>query len=311
MAEIAAASAELPPLESDANDGERLGERFGVAVQALAWSHVPAAAGLAIAVDGQTWLPAAACLASAAAGTVGWRLIGHGRTARVLSAVMLTVGSVTLIAAMDGKEWPREFAAAYPFIIVASLSLLLDWVAIAAGVLTALAMKAGLELGVAGRLPAAAPMLVDAVLLVTEAGILGCLARHATAMVERAHAMKRAAVKGIEAAKAAREISKAAIEGRARSIDERKDLERHVADERDLAVQALAHAFGELASGRLDVRLGASVPAGFEAVRAGFKGKDEHGRHIDEVPTNIATARGAGRQRGCAAGRRAPVLSRQ
>src|SRR5262249_772712 len=150
--------------------------------------------------------------------------------------------------------------------IVASLALLLDWVAIAVGVATALAMKVGIDLNVAGRLPAPEPMLVRAVLLVAEAAILGFLARHAAAMVEHAHAMQRAALKGIEAAKGACEMSKGAIEGRARSIDERQDFERHIADERDFAVKALRDAFGALAKGRLDVRLSAPVPAGFETV---------------------------------------------
>ena len=270
MAELVPANTELPPLEVDATDGERLGDRAGLVLQALTWLHVPAAAGLAVAAGGQLWIPAVACLACAVSATVGWHAIRRGRTARLLLAVMLSGACATLIAATGEQGWTGEVAGAYPFIVVASLSLLLDWVAIAAGAATIVALAVGIELGTVGRLPALSPMLVQAGMLAAEALILGHLARQAAAMVERAQAMKRAAVKGIEAAKAAREISKAAIEGRARSIDERKDLERHVADERDLAVKALADAFGALAHGRLDVRLNEPVPAGFEAVRSEF-----------------------------------------
>lgn len=270
MAEITPANAEMPPIEVDANDGERLGERAGLAIQALTWMHVPAAAGLAAVGGGKIWFAAAACLACAVSATVGCHMIRHERTTRLLLAFMLAGASATLIAVTGGQEWASEFEVAYPFIIVASLSLLLDWMAIAAGAATILALTVGIELGNAGQVPALVPMLVHAVLLAGEAAILGHLARNAAAMVDRAQAMKRAAVKGIEAAKAAREISKAAIEGRARSIDERKDLERNIADERELAAKALAAAFGELANGRFDVRLSGPVPAGFEAVRSEF-----------------------------------------
>src|SRR5262249_10151858 len=115
MAEIAPASAELPPLEVVADDGSGRGERVGLAIEAFVWWHAAAATGLAIVDGGQIWLAAGACVACAVAASVGRHIIRHGRTAPVLMAVMLTVASTMLIAVTGGREWARDLAMAYPF----------------------------------------------------------------------------------------------------------------------------------------------------------------------------------------------------
>ena len=107
--------------------------------------------------------------------------------------------------------------------------------------------------------------------------LLGCVAAALAAVLRRladandqARSMKRAAITGIEAAKTARDVYKAALEGKARSIDERKDFEQQVAQDRDVAIAAVSDGLSRLSDGDLTVRLAAPLPEGFEPLYQSF-----------------------------------------
>jgi methyl-accepting chemotaxis protein len=270
MTTLVAANADMSPPDADVADGDALRERASLAVLALVWLHAPATLALGLAAEGFVWWPGATSLAAALTATLALRALGHRGAARAVLALALAVAAAAMLVAIEGRSWANDLTSTYPFACLAVLALLLDWVAIvlAAAAMTIMRLGAGLAFSV--QAPAIAPLLLHALLLSLEAAALGWIAVQTAAILERAQSMKRAAVKGIEAAKTAREISKAAIEGKTRSLDERKDFERQVADERDLAVAALSEALERLASGNLDVRLNAPLPAGLDELRVEF-----------------------------------------
>lgn len=266
-----AEAAEPLAQEQDVADGGALRERIGVAILLLLWLHVAAALSCFLAVGPVPWPVVAASASAALLGSLAWGLLGNRAVARaVLSVALAATGGAMLVAAHE-IAWARAAAPVYPFLVLASIALLIDWVAVVLAAATALAVHAAAFAIVGGKTDGAA-LLLQLLLMACAAGVLGYLAARAAALVAHADAMKRAATTSLNAAKAAHELSKAAIEGKARFLDDQKGFERRVAEERDLLASELARVFQDVADGDLGARLDAPLPEGFDGLRRQFNG---------------------------------------
>lgn len=258
----------LPGGSATDRNGER--DATGVVALGLVWLHVPMVAALAWQSDGTVLLSGGFALASAIAGTLAWRFIERG-AACIALAICLAAGAYLAILGMNDPAW-HGAASAYPFAMQAPMALLLDWRGPVAGAATTtvLAAAGGLVAGHALDPAFLLPFLASTLLLGCVAAALAAILRRLADATDQARSMKRAAITGIEAAKTARDVYKAALEGKARSIDERKDFEQQVAQDRDVAIAAVSDGLSRLSDGDLTVRLAAPLPEGFEPLYQSF-----------------------------------------
>jgi methyl-accepting chemotaxis protein len=257
-----------PLNDNDVPDQDIVRRRVGMAVAALVWLLVPAAIAAAWSSGASLWQFGGAALACAFITTVIWRLAAPGSAGCVTLAAGLMV-ACHLALVLAGWQSPTT-TVAYPFVGLAIVALLLDVTAVVVAAAVAAALKLGTAVVAGADLPVLLTEAAAAALLFCAVAAMVHLVGLYTKVAQRAQAMRRAAVSGIEAAKTAREISRAAIEGKARSQDERKDFERQAAEERDAVLATLSDALDRLARGDLAARLATELPGAYDNLRPRF-----------------------------------------
>ncbi|MBC7167240.1 methyl-accepting chemotaxis protein [Phenylobacterium sp.] len=247
---------------------------FGAKViTVLCWLFVPLVA-IAAATHGGPWLAlglSASALAGAA--TLLARLDREGVAGRAALSVALMGGVSLLVAAYAGQAWQIDIHMAY-FAALATLIVFCDWRAIVA----AAGAVAAHHLSLSFLLPAAvfpgggdiARVLLHAVILVAEAGVLIWAALRILQMFETSSA----AVARAEEARAAAEQATQAVE-RSRAAETAASQERHalqtaVEEERKAVVEGLAAGLDHLARGVLTYRIGQAFTPQYEALRRDF-----------------------------------------
>lgn len=198
---------------------------------AVLWLHVPISIVIGMAL-GSGWLvPAAFMVTMALAATVSWRVAGNGLSTCLVFAVALMAGVSMLVYQLAGHSWQVDMHM-YFFAALAFLVAYCDYRPIIAGTV-AVALH---HLTLNFLLPAAVypggadfgRVVLHAVILVIEAGVLIWLAHTLSALFETA------ARKTVEA--------KDASEAEARANSERKQVEQAKQD-RDAARRELAAGF--------------------------------------------------------------------
>jgi methyl-accepting chemotaxis protein len=286
-------------------------ERIGTAIVALVWLHVPAALGGALAAGIRPWVPVVATASCGLLAIYARYGLDNERGARIALAVAFAAaGGATLMVA-NGIPWAREAAAVYPFAILAILTILVDWVAISAAAATTLVVCAAAPFAFGVEQAGIGTRLLQALLFIFVAGVLCYIAIRAAAMVERAQMMRRVAIKGIAAARTASDVSKAAIEEKARFLDEREGLERDVASEREVVLGELRVAFAKLGAGKLTARLTTPLPEPFDNLRQEFNQAVEGLASVVESLSERAESIAAGAGEARTAGERLAAQAEQ
>jgi methyl-accepting chemotaxis protein len=291
-------------------------ERIGTAIVALVWLHVPAALAAALAAGVKPWMPVLATASCGLLAVYARYGLDNERGARIALAIAFAAAGGATVMVANGIPWAREAAAVYPFAVLAVLTILVDWVAIGAAAVTTLVVGAAAPFAFDVEQAGTATRLLQALLFICEAGVLSYIAVRAAAMVERAQMMRRVAIKGITAARTASDVSKAAIEEKARFLDEHEDLERHVASDRELVLGELRTAFAKLGAGKLTARLTNPLPEPFDNLRQEFNRAVEGlasvveslSQGAESIAAGAGEAKTAGQQLAAQAEHRAQLL---
>nr|WP_041757297.1 methyl-accepting chemotaxis protein [Bradyrhizobium sp. ORS 278] len=198
---------------------------------AVLWIHVPLA--LIIGLSRGDWmLPTMMMVALAAAATLSWRSAGDGLATQLTVAVALMGGVSVLVYQMSGHAWQVDMHM-YFFAALACLVAYCDYRPIVAGtvavalhhlvlnfVFPAAVYPGGSDFG---------RVVLHAVILLIEAGVLGALALKLTQLFETS--MRKTAE------------ANAAIAAEARANAERTEAEQRVKQQGDLARRELAEGF--------------------------------------------------------------------
>jgi methyl-accepting chemotaxis protein len=237
------------------------------------WIMVPVIVVAAAIVHGG-WLPlGVAAAGTAAAATIAWRVLKEGPVVRVTTGVAQMAQISLLVGAFSGHPWQIDMHMAY-FAGLAVLIVYCDWRVIAA----ATALTAVHHLLLSFVLPAAvfpgggdiARVMVHAVILLVEAGVLIWVGHNLYAMFERSGAMLREASEARDRAEAAMGEAESARAGEARAAAERERLQRASEQEAELVVGALANGLGRLAKGDTTHRITDAFPDHYGQLKADF-----------------------------------------
>jgi methyl-accepting chemotaxis protein len=242
------------------------------------WLLAPVIA-IASALSGGAWLALGlAGVGVASAATIVWRTAGASLTTRMVSGVSLMASISLLVAALSGHAWQIDMHMAY-FAALAVLIVYCDWRVIAA----ATAVVAGHHLLVSYVLPAAVfpgggdveRVLVHAVILLIEAGVLIWVGANLARMFARSEEMLSAASQARERAEGATADAQAARAGEAQAASERESVQRGTEAEARQVVGALAKALGALAVGDVTHRIGETFPEQYGQLKRDFNAAAE------------------------------------
>jgi methyl-accepting chemotaxis protein len=253
-------------------DQRRFGDRV---LTGILWAFVPVIAGAALAVKGPWLMLGATAAVIAAIATLVRKTDGGGPATRITMSIGLMSAVSLLVAGFARQPWQIDMHMAY-FAALAVLIIYCDWTAILAG--AALVATHHLLLNLV--LPAAvfpgggdlARVLLHAVILVAEAGILIWASQNISNMFERSGVLLAQAQ---QAAREAEEAVHAAEEARfaeAHAAEERQSLQTFVEQERLAVVRNLADALGHLAQGDLAYRIETAFPPEYEQLRSDYNG---------------------------------------
>src|SRR5262245_41161833 len=215
------------------NDGlEALRQTTSKILVAVLWLHVPISVTVSFALGKPWFVPAMFMAIFALAATLSWRLSGNGLSTRLVFAVALMSGVSMFTYQYEGHAWQIDMHM-YFFAALACLVAYCDYRPIVAATV-AVALH---HLALNFLLPAAiypggsdfGRVVLHAVILLIEAGVLIALARKLQELFETT------AVKTAEA--------QAAMEAEARANSERHDVEQRAEEEREAAKQRLASNF--------------------------------------------------------------------
>ncbi|MBI1198332.1 MAG: methyl-accepting chemotaxis protein [Phenylobacterium sp.] len=225
------------------------------------------------------WLALGLAASGAAAGaTIVRRLTGEGPVARVTASVALMASISLQVAAFAGHPWQIDMHMAY-FACLAMLIGYCDWRAIAAAT-TVVAVH---HLLLSFVLPAAVfpgggdigRVLIHAVILLLEAGVLIWAGASINSMFLRSTTALAAASEARDRAEAASREAEAARTGEAAAAEERATLQRASDAEAQAVVAALAEALERLAAGDLSHRITAQVPDRYGQLKRDFNAAAE------------------------------------
>ncbi|ACG77375.1 methyl-accepting chemotaxis protein McpI [Phenylobacterium zucineum HLK1] len=258
------------------------------------WILVPVIAAAAAFVGG-AWLGLGlAALGTAVGVTVVWRLLKAGPVVRITAGVAQMAQISLLVGAFSGHPWQIDMHMAY-FAGLAVLIVYCDWRVIGA----ATALVAAHHLLLSFLLPAAvfpgggdiARVLVHAVILLVEAGVIIWVGHNLFSMFERSGAMLAEASEARDRAEAAMGDAERARAGEAQAAAERERVRRASEEEAELVVGALAEGLGQLARGDATHRIGAAFPDHYRQLKDDFNAAadqlDETLRAIVEVNARV------------------------
>jgi len=230
--------------------------------------------GVAAALSGGAWLALGiAAVGIATAATIVWRITGGGLATRLVTAVSLMASISLLVAALAGHPWQIDMHMAY-FAALAVLIVYCDWRVIAA----ATAVVATHHLLVSYALPAAVfpgggqigRVLVHAVILLFEAGVLIWAGANISSMFTRSAKVLETAHEARERAETATGDAQSARAGEAKAAEERQRVQRAAEAQAGVVVGELAQALGRLAEGDVTHRIGADFPDHYAQLKRDF-----------------------------------------
>jgi methyl-accepting chemotaxis protein len=219
-------------MRTENHDLEALRETTSRILLAVVWLHVPIAAVIGL-MRGTDWMMTSAIVAAMAlAATLSWRAAGNAVSTRLVFAVALMGGVSMFVYQLKGHSWQPDthmyfFAALaclvgycdYRPILVGAIAVALHHLVLNF-VLPSAVYPGGADLG---------RVVLHAVILLTEAGVLIWLAHKLTVLFETA-AQKTAEAEAASAAET-------------RANGERSEADRHAKQERDAARRELAAGF--------------------------------------------------------------------
>jgi methyl-accepting chemotaxis protein len=237
------------------------------------WAFAVIAA-LASLIVGGNWLAiggGAALLAGGA--TVAWKILPQGPQLRIAVAMMLMAQVSILVAALSGHPWQIDMHMAY-FAALALLAVYCDWKAIVAAAATVAVHHLLLSYVLpAAVFPGAASLgrvIVHAVILVLEAGVLIGIAVNLDRMFRTLDSRNAATQKALAEAEAAtrsvEEGHRAQVATRHAHDEERRTVEA----EQARVVDSLATALERLAAGDLTSRIEEEFTGRYAKLRVDF-----------------------------------------
>jgi methyl-accepting chemotaxis protein len=247
-------------------------------VVAALWLLAPVIA-VAAALTGGAWLPlGVAAVGVATAATLMWRVAGGGLAVRLVTGVSLMAAVSLLVGAFAGHPWQIDMHMAY-FAALAVLIIYCDWRTIVAATL----VVALHHLVLSYVLPAAvfpgggqiARVLIHAVILLAEAGVLIWAGHNISAMFEKSAKALEAAKAALERAEGANAEAESARSGEARAAREREAAQQATEAEARLVVGELAQALQRLAEGDMTHRIGARFPESYEQLKRDYNAAAE------------------------------------
>ncbi len=242
------------------------------------WLLVPLI-GAAAAIAGGAWVLLASAAAAVAGGaTLVRKLVGEGPAVRITAGVSLMASISLLVGALSGHAWQIDMHMAY-FAGLAVLIVYCDWRVIAA----ATAVVAAHHLLLSFILPAAVfpgggdieRVLVHAVILLVEAGVLIWVGANLVRMFARSADMLETASQARERAEQAMAEAQSARTGEAQAATEREAVQRASEAEARTVVGALAKALGALAEGDVTHRIDAAFPDQYGQLKRDFNAAAE------------------------------------
>jgi methyl-accepting chemotaxis protein len=192
---------------------------------------------------------------------------------RTVTTICLMAGVSVLVAAFSGHAWQIDMHMAY-FAALATIMVYSDWRAVAAGtvvvavhhlvlnfVMPALVFPGGADF---------ARVVVHAVILLVEAGILIVFAANSATMFETSQKNVAQASDARAQAEAASEQVQQARKAEAEASEAREALNRQLDAERRAIVEGIATALERLAAGDLTYRIVQPFTAEYEKLRTDF-----------------------------------------
>ncbi len=229
---------------------------------------------LASLLAGGSWLAIGGGAAALAGGTtLAWRILPQGPQLRIAVSMMLMAQVSILVAGLAGHPWQIDMHMAY-FAALALLAVYCDWKAIVAAAATVAVHHLLLSYVLpAAVFPGAASLgrvIVHAVILVLEAGVLVGIAvnldRMFVALDSRNAAARQALADAEAATRSAEESHRAQIEARQTHDAERRRVEA----EQTHVVESLATALQRLAAGDLTSRIDDEFTGRYAQLRSDF-----------------------------------------
>jgi methyl-accepting chemotaxis protein len=192
---------------------------------------------------------------------------------RTVTTICLMAGVSVLVAAFSGHAWQIDMHMAY-FAALATIMVYSDWRAVAAGtvvvaihhlvlnfVMPALVFPGGADF---------ARVVVHAVILLVEAGILIVFAANSATMFETSQKNLAQASAAKSQAEAASEQVQQARKAESEAAQAREELNRQLDAERRAIVEGIATALERLAAGDLTYRIIQPFTAEYEKLRTDF-----------------------------------------
>ncbi len=230
--------------------------------------------------------------ALAGVGAVAWKALPHGPQLRVLLAMTLMAEVSMLVAAFAGHPWQIDMHMAY-FAALALLAVFCDWKAIVAAAATVAVHHLLLSYVLpAAVFPGAASLgrvIVHAVILLAEAGVLIGIAVNLDRMFSALDARNAAAGRAVADAEAATRAAEAAQRAQVLERAEHDDERSALASEQAAVVDGLAAALERLAAGDLTSRIDVEFTGRYAKLRSDFNAAVAR---LRETMAGIATTTG-------------------
>ena len=226
-------------------------------------------------VGGQWMLIGGAAAGLAIAVTVAWRAAPDAASLRVAIAVALMAQVSFLVAGFGGHPWQIDMHMAY-FAALALLAVYCDWKAIVAAAATVAVHHLLLSYALpASVFPGAASLgrvVVHALILVVEAGVLIAIAVNLDRMFKALAARNEEAGHAVAAAQAAALQIEATHRAQADARAAHDSQQQAQDAEQSLVVEALAGALERLAAGDLTSRIDEAFAGRYAKLRTDFNG---------------------------------------
>jgi methyl-accepting chemotaxis protein len=228
---------------------------------------------------GEDWIMLGlASLAAAAAATGAWRGLPEAAPVRATLGVLMMAQVSLLVAAFQNHAWQADMHMAY-FAALAVLAGFCDWRTIAVGTVTValhhLLLNFVLPSAVFPGEGSLSRVILHAVILLAEAGVLLATTRNLEALFAGLELRASEARQALGAAEAASQKA-AEAQSETADLERRGNAERAAAQAAQQAVvNALAQGLERLAARDLSVRLQTAFPPEYEQLRSHFNGAVE------------------------------------
>ena len=247
---------------------------FGaMAIVGLGWGLVPVALAEGL-LAGESLLFATLPMAVLALlQTVAWKTLGQTALARSLSAVLLMAQISTLVAGLKGHPFQVDMHMAY-FAALAVVIVYCDWRAILAAAATVAVHHLVLSFVMPDLVfPGSASLarvVLHAVILIIEAGVLAWVAASVMAMFAATDASRRDAEAATGRAVAAGQAEEASRDAADRQRAEMAEHDVALAREQAAVVEETAMGLSALADGDLTYRITTDFPAAYAKLQSDF-----------------------------------------